>query len=430
MGRLSLVLPDHNNRLTMWDFAGNPTGVLAADSTTTFELRPHGWSGQAAHDIYGPGGLGERQSFAGQEARMGYEVWRRTTSTAFGVIGDLSGLTVNTPYNDSQEIRGHYSDPDVMVVLNGKMPYILTQRMRWALRASGSSQSVQDDYRLITSNSTGQYLDEDGQLLPAPNIFNPDESHVRRTAYGVGLSYDFASWMNLALVGVYASETVTNQNEGDRYVTKYEGKVPYDRAGELDRSAGCSFEFSADGHWWSSDSKSNYVFTSSRRYWRGAVAGAARPPHERRAFFRPARPRTLAVGAFEVGGAFGVEYSGNSINPADQRLQLVQQLQESPVLQRPCRLDRFAGQRLGEYLGRAHAAVRGRCRVAFPEGGAAPPASSTTGARQTLDRQLTPVGERQLWDVRWGSVSVDGSARRPPGLRIPVRRSRRSSVTG
>lgn len=404
MGRLSLVLPDHNNRLTMWDFAGNPTGVLAADSTTTFELRPHGWSGQSSHDIQGPGGPGERQSFAGQEARMGYEVWRRTASTAFGAIGDLAGLTVNSPYNDTQEIRGHYSDPDLMVVLNGKMPYILTEKMRWALRGGVSSQSVEDDYRLITSNSTGQYLDEDGQLLPAPNLFNPDESHVRRTQYGAGLSYAFARWMNLALVGDYANEAVTNQNEGDRYVTKYEGSVPYaiGQASWIGR-LGHALEFGADGRWWSSDSKSNYVFTSS--------GGIGAPPIAGRGAYLTSgghfsdlrgRARWLS-GAFEVGGAFEMAYNGNSINPApstdynsfnNYRNRLYYDVRADSVALPDSVSANTSAARTLQY--------GGGLAWHFPKG------RGSTGVeyhwtRQTLDQTLTPVGaERQLWDVRWG----------------------------
>jgi hypothetical protein len=40
MGRLSLVLDDPHNRIDLWEFAGNPAGLLDADSVSAFELRP------------------------------------------------------------------------------------------------------------------------------------------------------------------------------------------------------------------------------------------------------------------------------------------------------------------------------------------------------------------------------------------------------
>jgi len=40
MGRLSLVIDDPRNRITLWDFAANPTGIGEVDTVSTLEVRP------------------------------------------------------------------------------------------------------------------------------------------------------------------------------------------------------------------------------------------------------------------------------------------------------------------------------------------------------------------------------------------------------
>ena len=403
MGGLSLVLPDHNNRITMWDFAGNPTGVFDNDSSSTFEVRPKGWSTSSARNLYGPDNPAERQTLDGQQTVVGYEVWRRTDATAFGAIGDLNGLTVDTPYDDSREIRSHYADPNIMVVLNGKMPYILTDRMRWALRGGGGSQSVSQDYRLITSTSTGQYLDQDGQLIPPPNVFDPDQSHIRHTQYGVALSYRFAPWMNLALGGDYGNERVTNENVGDRYVASYEENRPYaiGQASWLGK-LGHALEFGADGRWWSEDSKSNYVFTSSGGI--GAPPIAGRGSYlTRGGHFSDLRTRARWLsGGLEVGGAFDVVYRGSSVNPPPSS-DLNSFNNYRTRLYYDTRADSIA-------LPDSVSANTTTDRVLSAGGGIAWhfKRHGSSGveyhwAREQFDQQLSVEGtERQIWDVRWG----------------------------
>jgi hypothetical protein len=83
MGGLVLVIPDRNNHLTLWDFAGSPLGAFAEDSTGTLDLRPSTGSGSGAHNR--PSGLGERQDFAGRVTEIEFETFYRDhKSAAYG----------------------------------------------------------------------------------------------------------------------------------------------------------------------------------------------------------------------------------------------------------------------------------------------------------------------------------------------------------
>src|SRR5213594_1558731 len=71
MGRLTFLFDDRRNRITLWDFAGNPTGVLENDSTSTVELQPTTAAISSLHDVAGNGRLLERQDLAAREIRLG-----------------------------------------------------------------------------------------------------------------------------------------------------------------------------------------------------------------------------------------------------------------------------------------------------------------------------------------------------------------------
>jgi len=74
MGGLSLVVPDHNQRLTLWDWAGNPVGIFGDDTTSTFDLRPATGSAAGTHDLE-PQGV--REDLAGRATATGFELLHR-----------------------------------------------------------------------------------------------------------------------------------------------------------------------------------------------------------------------------------------------------------------------------------------------------------------------------------------------------------------
>jgi hypothetical protein len=264
MGRLTLVLPDVNNRLTMWDFAGNPTGVLEADSVSSIELRPGGWSTSSARDANDASGPFERQDFAGNRQRFGFEGWRRSGgTTVFGVIGEVAALRTDRPYDLEEERRTMISRPGGTIVLNGKMPWIATESMRYALRATLSSENLDEEFRFIRRNASGEYLNQTGAVVGPPNRFDPDENHTRTTGAGGALSYRLGPWLTLAAGADYRVEKLRSRNEGDRYLSEYEEDRPYGLGQFSAVGRVAALEYGADARLWSGSSNAIYVFTGS-----------------------------------------------------------------------------------------------------------------------------------------------------------------------
>lgn len=316
MGRLTLVLPDGNNRITMWDFAGNPTGVLEADSLSTFELRPGGWTTSSARNAEDASGTFERQDYAGNRARIGFEGWRRSGgNTVFGGIGEAATTRTDLPYDLESERRTVLSRPSGTVVLNGRMPYFLTESMRYALRASLTSERSEDEYRLIQRNAAGQYLNQSGLLIGPPNRFDPDEVHVRSVGVGVALSYRFAPWLTFATGSDFRMDKLRSQNEGDRYLSEYEEDRPFaiGQATLIGQFRG--LEYGADARAWNGKSDATYVFTGSAGI--GAVPIIGRGnlyDREERGSLIRARSRWTR-GPLELGASFRHAYGKYEITP-------------------------------------------------------------------------------------------------------------------
>ncbi|MBI1799953.1 MAG: hypothetical protein HYR73_09760, partial [Candidatus Eisenbacteria bacterium] len=92
MGRLTVVGEDPHYRITLWDLAGNPTGVLGADSASTLDVRP---GAIGASDVSNPNGSSlERETFSARGSELGFEAWRRQRRIAYGAIGTFGHLNV------------------------------------------------------------------------------------------------------------------------------------------------------------------------------------------------------------------------------------------------------------------------------------------------------------------------------------------------
>ena len=81
MGGLTLT-DDLHNHIRFWDFAGNPAGIMDAESLSTFEYRPDTRTGSAFHDVTDTLTTRERQEFSTRHMRHAFEAWRRTPGGA------------------------------------------------------------------------------------------------------------------------------------------------------------------------------------------------------------------------------------------------------------------------------------------------------------------------------------------------------------
>ena len=261
MGRLTLA-DDKHNSVGMWDFAANPTGVLDADSSSTFDLRP---ATAAAAGVWSPEGSGQqRQYLAGRDVRLGYEGWRRTENgNAYGVVGEAATLRTDRPYDDDSSLRATFSEPKVTAILNGKMPFFRAEQTRYAFLGSYTSERQVDEYRTFFANENGQYLGKEGDIEPPPEFFTPEEYRISTLGASLGLSYAIAPWSTTALVGHVRSSRI----EGENSSVIHDSGTGEDRphyaiqVTEMGRLANNRLEWIYDFYTWSGAGEGRWVFT-------------------------------------------------------------------------------------------------------------------------------------------------------------------------
>ena len=320
LGRLTLVIPDPHNRITLWDFAQNPAGLTLDDSTSTLSLRPATGSASSVNDFSDLLGTGERQNLAGRGVRLGYEAWRRIPGlSVFGAIGDVGEARTDHTYSREFELRSSVSQPNITMVLGGRMPYFWSPRLHYAMRVISGFASVNDEYRLITRNAAGEYIDRDGTLGAPPNLFTPDETDVETFGGGLAISYSFGPALTAAIAGDGLRHKFHGVNDADRYVSERRETRPVGigQASLLGR-IGPGFEWGADVRSWTSSSTETWTFSASTN-----TGGAGAPPfagrgdyHTREEHGSTLRTRARWIaGSFELGASFGTAYRKVTIRP-------------------------------------------------------------------------------------------------------------------
>ena len=320
MGRLTLMGDDPHNRIDFWNFAGNAVGIAAADSMSTFELRPGTAAASAVQNDLSQPGPFESQYVAGRETRTGLEMWRRSNTTSYGLIADLNSLRLDRPYDADVERRGHFSNPDFLAALNGVMPYVGSGRMKYALTLQWARQTSDAEYRGLVSNAAGEYIDRNGPTLTPPNFFIPDKARINTLGGGASLSYRFGSWLDASMVGKLTNAELVSSNNGDRYSSEAREKLwgsrpyPEGRATLIGR-VGRNLEWGWDGGVWSSRSEQRWEFTTSAGIGQNPLSGRGKlAEHEQRQSDMTARVR-WTEGLLEFGGSFGTVYRQSVIDP-------------------------------------------------------------------------------------------------------------------
>jgi hypothetical protein len=315
MGRLTLVVDEPNNALTLWDFAQMPAGIQDADTVSVFEVRPSTAAASTLHDILGTGH--ERQSLAARDVIMGYEGWRRAPgATAFGVVGDFGLLRTDLPYNATSEERTHFSRPTLIPAVNGPMPFIFKEHMRYGLRGIYSFEKNKREYREFVQNSFGQYLDENGTVLQPPDEFQPLDTEVSTTGLGASARYEFGSWLR-AGAGVDAVHSkISRENLGLRHGTFIDETRPMVIGQAVLRgTTGGHFEWIADGRTWTSSSEPTWRYTTSAGQGSLPLSGRGKLL-ERDETGNTLRSRVrIFSGAFEVGGSISTGYRKIEVTP-------------------------------------------------------------------------------------------------------------------
>jgi len=315
MGHLTLPY-DVNNSLDLWDFALQPTGVLDADSSSTMELRPATAAGSAAHDLL-TGVPGLRQDFGLRDNRIGYEGWRRAPTIAYGFIGDFSTFRYDQPTSEQFERRSTFGVPSATGVVNGIIPWF-GDRWRYALQLGYVSEERHDEFRFFLENPTGEYIDNQGTVVPPPDLFTPNQFSSSSLSGGGGLSYRFGSAVTLAVRGDVGSSTISSRNEAERHSSQVNEVRPL-RSGEvtLVGRAGPSFEWGVDALRWNSNSEQSWVFTLSTGVAQAAFGGRGKLlTRDEEGDILRTRARWHS-GALELGGTFNTGKLTLTITPPD-----------------------------------------------------------------------------------------------------------------
>jgi hypothetical protein len=320
IGRLELVIPDRHNRINLWDFAGNPAGLAMDDSASVLYLRPTTTAASSVQDISDLIGTGERQSFAGRGVRLGYEAWRRIPGlSVFGAIGDVDQTRVDQPYSRGIEQRSLSARPSIMALVGGRVPYFWSPRFHYALRVVSGLTTTNQEYRVITQNAAGEYIDRDGVLGSPPDLFTPDEIDVDTFGGGISTAYSFGPALTAALSFDGVRNKFHGKNEGDRYISEREETRPAGISqASLVGHLGKHLEYGADGRRWQSNSTETWVFSISTN-----TGGAGAAPFAGRGDYlkREEEGSTLRTrarwvsGPLELGGSFATSYRKVTLTP-------------------------------------------------------------------------------------------------------------------
>jgi hypothetical protein len=314
MGGLSLVVPDRNGRLTLWDWAGNPLGVYGDDSTSTIDLRPGTGAATGVHDRPSDG---VRQDLAGRGTSTQFEMYHRDhDGNLFGVVGALSSVRSDRPYDVNEEVRSTVGDPHVLPIMAGPFPYFGGGKLRYALHMQFGSERVVDQYRAFVANAAGEFISLDGTTLTPPDLFTPTNYNVRTTGIGGGFSYPLGQRTILAFDVATRTERISGFDNGNRATSQVNENRPIGSGqASLIGRLGKSLEYGIDAQGWKASSQQDWVFTVSAGVGAFPLEGRGKL-FERREEGSALRTRARwTSGPFELGGQVWTHWTRVNIDP-------------------------------------------------------------------------------------------------------------------
>jgi hypothetical protein len=318
MGGLTYVGDDPQTRITLWDFAANPLGVLLSpDSASTLEVYPATSSYSGDHKMDGGASDLRRQDLAGREGRVGAEIWRRMPGrVAYGLSGSFGQLRTNVVCGDHLEQRSTYTQPTVMPVLIGHVPLIKSPRWLYSARFFYSGENSTADYYETALTPAGEFIDQTGLAVDPVDQFTPTDYHVRSTGGGLGLGYDRGQALRVALNVDRVEHDIKGTNEAYRHYSETREKRPYvqEQLSAVGR-LGHSLEWGVDGRDWHSDSERSWYFTASAGVGSNPLAGRGKLL-ERSEDGQALRTRLRWThGPLEVGGGLATTYRKITVTP-------------------------------------------------------------------------------------------------------------------
>jgi len=272
MGRLTL-LDDVHNHISLWDFAGNPTGIAEAETASVVEYRPGTRSSEAIRDQWPS--TREQEVLRARQLRHGVETWRRGEGgTAYGLVGEVATLERSRPFSPVLEEREKFSVPTLNAAVNGHLPWIHGNRVDYAVRAGYSHESYDDQFFDFLELPQGSYLGRPSSAVDARDAFTPDHQTVSSLGFGGAFALRVSSGLKAALGLDRVTKTVVATNEGLRSSSRTDEKRPFNIAqGSLIARLGHQVEFGADARAWRSQSEEMFRWSVSAGQGNLALAG-------------------------------------------------------------------------------------------------------------------------------------------------------------
>lgn len=317
MGRLTLA-DDVHNRINLWDFAGNPTGIMAAESLSTFEYRPGTRSSVGYHDLPNtvPAAVRERQEFGVRQMRHSFEAWRRASgAAAYGLVGELATLQWDRAYNPFQEVRGNFTVPSFSGIVNGRVPWLKSTRFDFAIRGTIARESSNDRYLDYYQSPSGEYLGQPTSDVPPPDTFTPNHGELSTLGAGVALSMRVTPRIRAAIGYDRGRTVVKGDNEELRSTARVDERRPFERGqaslvGRLGR-----LEFGADGRAWRYRSQEFFFWTVSAGSAQDPLSGEGKRL-DRKEEGTSMRSRARWAGERgEIGASFGTSFRRGRVTP-------------------------------------------------------------------------------------------------------------------
>ena len=228
MGGLSLALEDVHHRYDVWEFSANPAALMQSDTVSSFELYPGTTARNTLHDEPVGGSTRERQDFALREFRTGYEGWRRSKEGAsFGVTGDFNRLRTDTPQATNAELRSQFSMPRTSLVISGRMPFIMPQRLSYGLMFTHRYEARADETHGLFSNAVGDYIDKNGVTLSPIQALDPSHYGIRSVGVRFGVLLRATPWLKVGGAYDYLGHSIEGRNDAVRNTSEIREQRPY-----------------------------------------------------------------------------------------------------------------------------------------------------------------------------------------------------------
>ena len=316
MGRLSLA-DDLHNRITLWEFAGSPTGIADAETLSTLEYRPATQSSSGMRDLVSGSPGRERQELAASHMTQGIETWRRARgTTAYGLTADVATLQVDRPYSGTVERRGKFIVPALSGAVNGRLPWVPGDRFDYALRLRYAREAQDDLYYQFFQLPQGEYLGKKSLAAAPPDYFSPNRIESNMLGGGVAISMRVSRGIRAALGYDRVRQEVEAKNEALRSTSRIDESRPiHIGQASLIARLGAHLEWGADGRAWRSRSEEFY-------FWSVSAGPAAEPlvglgkrlDREETGTSLRTRARWSA-GALDLGASFQSQFRRTVITP-------------------------------------------------------------------------------------------------------------------